>query len=111
MNLVPYIFILIPSVIGVRFYNKLAKKGKFDLPKYFIYVFLSNLITIGTLGVVYKFNDDLFAKFVSSTSFAIKYSILMLILNLIFGFIDFVLYKFFDLEVEETYEKKNSKNK
>ena len=112
MNLLPYLFILIPSVIGIHFYNKLAniKESKLNIQKYFIYVLLSNIFDMTIFIYIFKFNDNLYEKMVGSLSFTLKYSIILIIINYVIGFLDFILLKYFDIEVIEKHEKRSKKN-
>ena len=73
MNLIPYIFILCPSLIGILFYNKMTKKKKFDLIKYFIYVLLSNMIVFLILRYNTSFNGDIYNQLANYSHYAFYY--------------------------------------
>lgn len=103
MNITPYIYIFIPSLIGISFYNKLAKNksNKFNFVKFFVYVLLSNMIVLLFLNYFTKFNGDIFTKIANYSHYAFRYALLLIVINIFIGYIDFARLKFFDFEVEE----------
>jgi len=107
MNLIPYIFILCPSLLGVLFYKKLSKKKKFDLIKYFIYVLFSNMIIMFILKYITSFNGDIYTQLASYSHYSFRYGLLSIVINLFIGFLDFILLKYFDFEIEEVNGKKH----
>ena len=109
VNLVPYLFIVCPSLIGLSFYNKLLKNKnkKFEYIRFILYIFFSNILTLMFLNIFSEFNENLYDKLASSTSYSYKYAFILLFFNLIVGYVDFIKVKFFDFEIEEKNEKKH----
>ena len=109
MNFVPYIFILIPSLIGISFYNKLAKikNKKFDIVRYFVYVLLSNMFALLFLKYFTGFNGDIYNQLISYSHYSFRYGLILIVFNIVIGFLDFFKLKFFDFEIEEKNVKKS----
>lgn len=107
MNLVPYIFIFFPSLIGISFYNKLSKKKKFNIIKYLIYVLLSNMIVLLILKYFTSFNGDIYNQLAIYSHYAFRYSLLLIFINLIIGFLDFTIVNYINFDIEVVNEKKH----
>ena len=107
MNLVPYIFLLCPSLIGVSFYNKLAKEKKYNFIKYFIYILLSNMLMFLILKYITSFNGDIYSQLENYSYYSFRYGLLSIIVNLFIGYIDFIKLEYFDFKVEVKNDKKH----
>lgn len=116
MNLFVYIFSFAPALIGVIFYNKLLKKNfcKLDIIRTIIYILLSNFIGLSILYFLKGFNISIYAQLEAYSFYAVRYSFMLITINMVIGYVNAFLSKNFDIYFEgynETSSKKDILNK
>ena len=109
MNITPYIYMFIPSLIGISFYKKLVndKSKNFDVIRFLMYILLSNIFAFLFLRYFDNFNGDIFDKLINNSHYAFRYSLLLIVINFVVGILDFIRINYFDFEVEEKHGKKH----
>ena len=110
-NLLPYIFIVFPSFIGMLFYSKISKKEyKFNFTRFFIFLLLSNIIILIVLFYLDGTNLNIYDHICTFSHFGARYGLLLILINLFIGFMEFIKDNYFDISIEVKHEKKNNKN-
>lgn len=105
--------IILPSILGIDFYSKLIKeKDKMGLIfKFSELLLFSNLLCMITVKIINNFEWNLIDYIQNNNYFAVKYVILLIILNLFLAFIFSVLKKDFSISLEKENKQKNEKRK
>jgi len=100
------IAMLLPSVIGLKMYNKINKREEIvrkQVERYLIYVLFVNLILY--LVIIFIFNQS---EIVFTAMFTVKYIILSLVVAIVFSIIEKIIKDNIDIGVKvEKYEEKN----
>lgn len=107
-NMNTFVCLFLPSVIGIKFMDTLIKNIKIKdlIMFYFTNVLLSNYIVIFLMKLFWNFSIGVEAQIISSTTFAIKYITLSLVVNLFIAFIGSLVIKNFDISLEAVHGKK-----
>ena len=110
-NLLTCIFIMGPSLIGIYFFNKLcSNKTKLNYIKYLIYLFISNFIIYLSFWLFNRPNEDIYTKICEYSNYALIYASLLILINLMIGFIDYILERNCEIKIEEHDKKEHKKN-
>ena len=104
--------ILLPSLICLKLISKLLeeKDNKILVFYYLMLLFFSNLICFAIIVIFNKFDGNLIIYIEEHLKFALKYSILSIIVNIGLSFILSICSKYLNIKLEVNYEN-NKKNK
>lgn len=98
-----YLFcMLLPSLIGMIVIEKLNGKEsvKKQVTNYLLLVFFSNLLLMLSIALINKFDYNLILYISEHMTFALKYTFLSIVINLILAFLISYINKYFDISIE-----------
>ena len=116
-KIISFIFVLVPSIFGIYFYNKLLNRKlsdkSFNLIKFFTYVFLSNMIAFLIFWIFKGTNENIYLKVSEYSNFAFLYASLLILINIFIGFVEYLFERYCEFKVDEKDKKAikhNNKN-